>query len=92
MNLDLGVKLVWILIIGMLEWWNKVLLKKYLKGNYKSCIYGQLETKKGSHIWNILKAITMIMQSKTKMGFGKWKINQCKDGLYYGEPTPGAKQ
>jgi len=49
-NLDLGVKLVWILIIGMLEWCNKVLLKKYLKGNYESCIYGQLENKKGSHI------------------------------------------
>jgi hypothetical protein len=50
MNLDLGAKLVWILIIGALECWKKVFLKKYLKGNYESCMYGQLENKKGSHI------------------------------------------
>jgi hypothetical protein len=60
MNLDLGAKLVWRLITRKVEWWKKVLLKKYFQGNCKRCIDRPLENKKGSHIWKLLKVIAQL--------------------------------
>jgi len=49
-NLALGDKFLWRLISGKIEWWKKVLFKKYFHGNQKRCNNNPLENKRGSNI------------------------------------------
>jgi hypothetical protein len=51
MNLALGAKILWRFIIGNLDWWKKLLYKKYLEGGRLICLDNLLPTLSESPIW-----------------------------------------
>jgi hypothetical protein len=64
MNSVLGAKLVWRMALGKLDSWKKVIHKKYFNGDHIQCIINPLESKNGSSIWKLIKAISPIVKSK----------------------------
>lgn len=82
MNIAMGAKLIWRLITSKLDWWKKIIWKKYLQGNWKRCIESIVENQKGSHIWRLIKSVAPLIQSKLTLipGDGK-QISIWEDSI-----------
>jgi hypothetical protein len=52
MNMAIGAKLQWRIIIGRFKWWKKISWKKYFSGARNRCLENLVEHQKGSHIGN----------------------------------------
>lgn len=64
MNVVLGAKLLWCLIIGRNDWWKRVLLKKYLIGDRTRSLDRVPNVQSGSQIWKLLRASLSLLQSQ----------------------------
>jgi hypothetical protein len=82
MNIAMGEKLVWRMITRKLEWWKKVLWKKYFKGSRMRCIDSPLESQKGSHIMKLIAVMIPLIRAKITWipGNGK-KIQIWNDSI-----------
>jgi hypothetical protein len=50
MNLEMRAKILWIIITGRLEWWKKILWKKYFRGGRNKCLENLDESQKLSQL------------------------------------------
>jgi hypothetical protein len=53
-NITLGKKLLWRMVMGKNEWWKKSLMKKYFEGNRRICPDSPLRKQVRSQIWKLL--------------------------------------
>jgi hypothetical protein len=56
MNLALGEKLMWRLVMREKEWWKTILYKNYLHAKKMKCLDHQLMEERGSSIFGLCKA------------------------------------
>jgi hypothetical protein len=64
MNLAMGAKLLLRMIKHRIEWWKKILWKKYFRGARNRYRENLMESQKGSHIWKLLKSVNPLARSK----------------------------
>jgi hypothetical protein len=67
MNLVMGVKLVWRLIAGKVDWWKKDLWKKYFRRRRKICIVFLDENQRGSQLWKLVKVAHSIIHCRSTL-------------------------
>jgi hypothetical protein len=81
MNIALGAKLLWRLILRSKNLWKRVLLHKYFSGSRLRCLEDPPEAHPSSQIWHLLKASLPLIQIQLTWvpGNGKkimiWKNN-----------------
>jgi hypothetical protein len=64
MNIALGDKLLWRMIIGKVTWWNQAIWKKYFIGTKLKCVDFQPKVNKGSFIFKLLLSSRTLLHEK----------------------------
>jgi hypothetical protein len=63
LNLALREKVIWRIITGHKEWWNKSICNKYMITNRKRCVEGAYLGKGGLLIWKLIWVSVPLIQT-----------------------------
>jgi hypothetical protein len=74
MNIALGAKIIWRLIMREEKWWVKTLYKKYFEGERERIFDKPMVNLKGSPIWKFPKESAPIIQDKLTWILGNKKL------------------
>jgi hypothetical protein len=62
MNIAMGEKILWRLVMGSMDRWKEAIFKKYFVGMRKRCLDSPLIENKGSNLWKLINTTTLIFQ------------------------------
>ena len=64
MNLALGAKILWIIVIGKRVWQKEIMQKKYMDGTRKRCVDKINIDRKGLSVWELCKSVVHIISER----------------------------